>query len=128
MSDAEDDRELTLVEARFRALVHEWDLGRSQVAALLGVDAAELGLDLVPRVPSAPAERRLRMLVELRGLVPALLRDDRDVPVWLRAVPADMVDGTGAPLPSPLAFLCGPSANISAMVAALRTELSRRTA
>lgn len=106
----EMEAESTLMEARFRALVAEWDLGRGQAAKLLGVEADALGLDLVPARRGADAEGRMRLLTEIRGLLPTLLPDARDVPLWLRG--AFDEDGDGS---TPLEFMGGGVAHLRAL-------------
>lgn len=112
------ETEQRLVEARFRALVAEWDVGRSQVAALLGIDHELLGLDMVPLHSDRQSETRLRLLVEIRDLLPRTGLDVRDVPVWLRAVEEED-DGTAV---TPLSFLSGELENVRAFCRVLRTR------
>lgn len=123
MTGTESLDEMAAVEARFRALVGEWDLGRSEVAALLGIDRDALGLDLVPRVQDGVAEARLRLLVEIRSMLGWVVRDVRDVPLWLREDGAEPGgDGLGEPWPTPLAFLSGPIGNLRAFRTVLRAR------
>ena len=105
--------ERLLVEARFRALVSDWDLGRSQVAELLGIGTSGLGPDLVPRVATQDTEHRLRLLTEIRNLLPSILPDEREVPLWLRGAFGD-ADGD-----SPLDFMAGGVDRLRAMRAAI---------
>lgn len=121
MLEVEMAEERLAVEARFRALVAMWDLGRSEVAALLSVDADALGLDLVPRFEDGVAEHRLRLLVEIGSDLATVIRDARDVPLWLREVDPDDVDDVGGP-PTPLAFMSGAIANLRAMRDVLRAR------
>lgn len=127
MLERELDEEKSAVEARFRALVAEWDLGRTEAAALLGVDRDALGLDLVPGTFTSEAERRLRLLVEIRGMLPALVRDARDVPLMIRERDRDgPADERGEPPPSMLTFMSGPIENVCEMRRALVIETGRR--
>lgn len=56
---------MRVVEARFRALVAEWNLGRGQAAGLLGIDPAALKIDLVPRILKSTVERRLCLMMDI---------------------------------------------------------------
>ena len=116
------DDELMATEARFRALVAEWDLGRRDVARLLDIPADDLGLDLVPRAPTIEAEHRLRILVGIRTLLHILLPDPRDIPRWLRESAEELTDEEGAPAPCLLRYMSRSRAHLSAV----RTALERR--
>lgn len=119
----EDDEELLLVESRFRALVIEWDLGRGDVGALLGVTEAELGLDLVPLRRSSLQEARLRMLVEIRDMLRAGVADERDVPLRIRCADwDDDADEPGVHGSSLLQFLKGSEVHLRAARDALRHQ------
>ena len=109
----ESESELVAMVARFRGMVADWQLTPSDVAALLQVDHEQLGLDLVPR-DVGPAEHRMRLVLEIAALVPAITGDatPRD---WLHAndLPYDPERTT------PLEFLSGPLANLRALRALL---------
>ena len=122
MLDRQDHDELLATEARFRALVAEWDLGHSEVAALLGVGVDELGLDLVPRVANEDAEHRVRLLVEVRALLPRVLPDYRDVVVWLRMSADGIADEEGRGAPCVLRFMSRSRDHIRAVKTALEAR------
>lgn len=125
MLEVEVGDETLAVEARFRALAGEWDLGPSQAARLLGVARDHLGFDLVPRDRDrAPdAERRLRLLVAIRGLLHVIVPDVRDVPMALRdAGGGGIVDADGEPIGSMLEFMAGPVEHLEGLVAALSSR------
>jgi hypothetical protein len=108
-----------LMRARFRALVIEWDLGRNEVAGLLGTESAMLGLDLVPLYRDGPVETRLRLLLEIRLMLPLIFRDERNVQLWLREHGHD----DQVPCATPLQFLSGSLENVQAFCRALRRRV-----
>lgn len=120
------DDELLGMETRFRALAGEWDLGRTQAAALLGVEPGELGLDLVPRSHTCASEHRLRLLVDIRHLLVRAMREPRDVPVWLRQIDPDAVGGDRRSAVCPLDFMSGPLHHLRAVRGALLAASERR--
>lgn len=101
--------EMLLLEARFRALVAEWKLGRQQVAKLLDLGPELLGLDLVPQNYSQATEHRMRLLVEIRDILPSLFGDLREVQWWVRGSFQEDEELT------PLAFMSAGVENLRAL-------------
>lgn len=90
MRDCAKDEVAALVD-RFMALGAHWCLDNVQVTALLGIDA-ELDVffdeaDLLWAIARSgcDAERRMRLLVEVDGLLVRLVPDPRAVAGWLRS-------------------------------------------
>lgn len=120
MPEYESDVELLAVRARFRALAAEWDLGRNRVALLLDVEEDRLGLDLIPRSMDGATERRMRLLLRVRDLLPAITSDARDVPVVLRWV--DPGDPRACSL---LDLMMGSTTDLKQVVGALSVHAER---
>lgn len=96
--------EMPALVDRFMVVGARWCLDSVQVAALLGV-APTLDVmfdegDLVwaVRRGGADAERRMRLLVDVDGLLWRLVPDSRDVAAWLRSSSVGYADETVTPL------------------------------
>lgn len=111
MTDGE--LEFLVLGTRFRTVADEWDLSRRQVATLLGVDEEAPGLDLVPLTVTVDAETRMRLVADIRDLLPALLPDPREAPLWVRGAFGGTDDDP------PFTFMAGGVANMRALRMAL---------
>lgn len=109
----ESDIELSVLGTRFRTVADEWDLSRRQISLLLGVAEEALGPDLVPTTLTVDGETRMRLVADIRDLLPTLLPDPRDAPLWVRGAYGNSEDDP------PLTFLAGGVANLRALRMAL---------
>lgn len=64
-----NDDELAATLARFRGLIADWRLTSADVAALLKVDEEALGLELVPRTIDRHSETRIRLVLDIAGML-----------------------------------------------------------
>jgi hypothetical protein len=103
MLDCSKDEVASLVD-RFMVLGARWGLDSVQVAALLGVSADievmfdEGDLVWVLRRGGCDAERRMRLLVDVDGMLVRLVPNSRDIAVWLRSPVVGYIDEMVTPL------------------------------
>ena len=96
--------EVAALVDRFMVVGARWCLDSVQVAALLGVPATldvmfdEAALVWAVRRGGNGAERRMRLLADVDGMLCRLVPDSRDIAAWLRTPSVGYIDDLATPL------------------------------